>query len=196
MEVELSSPDVGGALRDLVGRLRGPDLVADIAAAVPHDVVITHDGKRLFAYAADEATLTAARSAIESVLGQEGMQASVRVSRWDDDFGRWHQTDPPASEQEQQAEDAARREADAIETRTLVVSSGKLVRAQVEASMQDWARRLGLECALIEHPHLLTTQVAFTVTGPRRRVQEFANGLRAQERATIRTETTVMLSPL
>jgi hypothetical protein len=45
-------------------------------------------------------------------------------------------------------------------------------------------------------PHLLTTQVAFTVTGPKRKVDEFAQGLRAEELATMPTERAVMLSPL
>ncbi len=62
--------------------------------------------------------------------------------------------------------------------------------------MLEWAAKLGVECKIIEHPHLLTTQVAFTVTGPRRKVEEFSQGLGAEERATIRTETGVMLSPL
>ena len=62
--------------------------------------------------------------------------------------------------------------------------------------MLDWAAQLGLECKLIEHPHLLTTQVGFTVTGPKRKVDEFSQGLAAEERTTIRTEGVVMLSPL
>ena len=49
---------------------------------------------------------------------------------------------------------------------------------------------------VIEHPHLLTRQVAFTVTGSRRKLDEFAEGLRAEELATMRTEREVMLSPL
>ena len=117
LEVELSSPEAGSALRELVGQLRGPNVVQDVEASVPHDVVITHDAKRLFAYAADAATLGSARSAIEGVLRSAAIDGSVRVSRWDDDLGRWLQTDPPASEQERQDADAARREADAIETR-------------------------------------------------------------------------------
>ena len=72
----------------------------------------------------------------------------------------------------------------------------KTKRADFDPSMLDWAERLGLQCALIEHPHLLTTQVAFTVTGPKRKIDEFAQGLRAEEIATMRTERSVMLSPL
>jgi hypothetical protein len=196
LEGELDVGDARGALRELVGRLRGPDVVKEIEATVPRDVVITHDGKLLFAYAADEATLTAARGAIEGVLGRDGIEATVRVSHWDDELDEWRQTDPPASAEEQRRRDAAKREADAIETRTLVVSSGKLIRAEFEQSMRDWADKLGLECAIVEHPHLLTTQVAFTVTGPKRKIDEFSRGLTAEQWATIRTEGSVMMSPL
>ncbi len=196
LEGELEVGDTRGTLQNLLARLRGPDLVREIEATVPHDVVITHDGKLLFAYAADEATLTAARGAIEGVLQRDGIKATVRVSHWDDELDEWHQTDPPATAQEQQLADAARRDADAIETRTLVVKSGRMIRAEFEQSMRNWADRLGLECAIIEHPHLLITQLAFTVTGPRHKIDEFSRGLAAEEWATIRTETGVMLSPL
>ncbi len=196
MQAQLQVADAGGALRELVGRLRGPDVVREVEAAVPHDVVITHDGELLFAYAADEATLAAARAAIEGVLAREGITASVRVSHWDDEADKWRQTDPPPSAEELQSEAAAERDANAPETRTLVVSYGRMIRAELEQSMRDWAEKLGLECSVVEHPHLLSTQLAFTVSGPRGKIDEFARGLRAEERATIRTETAVMLSPL
>jgi hypothetical protein len=196
LQAELDVEDSGGALHGLLGRLRGPDVVKEVEATVPHDVVVTHDGRLLFAYAADEATLAAARAGIEGVLRRDGIAASVRVSYWDDERDRWRQTDPPPTAQEQAAEAAAERASDAIETRTLVVSSGKLIRAEFEQSMNDWATRLGLECKIIEHPHMLTTQVAFTVTGPKGAIDEFAQGLAAEEQQTIRAETTVMLSPL
>ena len=197
LQAELDVGDTRSALDELIGRLRGgPDLVKEIEATLPHDVVITHDGKLLFAYAADEATLTAARSAIEGVLRRDGIKASVRISHWDDELDRWRQTDPPAPAAEKLAEDAAERDAEAIETRTMVVSSGKLIRAEFEQSMLAWADRLGLECEIIEHAHLLTTQLGFTVTGPKRKIDEFSQGLTAEERATIRAETVVMLSPL
>jgi len=197
LEAELDVEDTRGALHDLIGRLRGPDnMVKEVEATVSHDVVITHDGRLLFAYAASAAGLAAARSAIEDVLRRDGIKAGVRVSHWDDELDDWRQTDPPATAQEKLAEDAADRDADAIETRTMVATSGKLIRAEFEQTMRDWADRLGVECKIIEHPHLLTTQVAFTVTGPRRKLDEFSQGLIAEGWATTRTETAVMLSPL
>ena len=163
---------------------------------MPHDVVLTHDGRLLFAYAADKATLEAARHAIEVVLRGDGIHATVRVSHWDDELDDWRQIDPPPSAGEKQAELAANRDVEQQETRTLVATSGKLIRAEFEQTMLEWAGKLGVECKMIEHPQLLTTQVAFTVTGARRKVEEFSQGLGAEERATIRTETGVMLSHL
>jgi hypothetical protein len=196
MQAELHVAEARGALRNVVGRLRGPNMVSEIESKVSHDVVITHDGQLLFAYAFDEATLAAARSAIEHVLREDGIEASVRVSHWDEEREQWCQTDPPLSAAEQQLDEAAERDAEAIETRTLVVSSGKMIRAEFEQSMREWADRLGLECAIVEHPHILRTQVAFTVTGPKGKIDEFARGLRAEEWQTIRTEQAVMASPL
>jgi hypothetical protein len=193
---ELDVADAPGSLRGLIGRLRGSDVVKEIEGRVPHDVVITHDGKLLFAYAADEAILAEARGAIESVLAQDGIAASMRISRWDDKFDQWLQTDPPLSAEEQAAAQAAKADAETVESRTLVASSGRQVRAEFEQVMSAWADKLGLQCEIVEHPHLLSTQVAFTVTGPRRKLDEFAQGLRAEEWATIRTERTVMSSPL
>jgi hypothetical protein len=196
LEAELAAGDTRSVLHSLVGRLRGPDIVKEVEATVPHDVVITHDGKLLFAYAASEEGLAGARSAIENVLRHEEIKASLRVSHWDDQLDDWHQTDPPATAQRKLTEEAAVRDADAIETRTLVATSGKLVRTTFEQTMGEWADKLGLECKVSEHPHLLTTQVVFTVTGARRKIDEFSQGLLAEGWASVRTEEAVMFSPL
>ncbi len=106
------------------------------------------------------------------------------------------ETDPPPTVEEQRIENAAAHDAETVQTRTLVASAGKLVRATLEQSMRDWAQKLGVQCTIVEHPHLLTTQVGFTVTGPRHKIDEFTEGLRAEEMTTIRTERILMLDPL
>jgi len=55
---------------------------------------------------------------------------------------------------------------------------------------------VGSKSQFFDTATLLTTQVAFTVTGPKRKIDEFAQGLKAEEVATMRTERAVMLSPL
>ena len=207
---------LGGALEHLLGRLRGglrgdsdaggadgggsgrggSDVVREAQAAIPHDVVLTHDGSLLFAYAADQETITATRRALESVLSHDEIKASIYISHWDDALDAWRQIDPPSTGSERVREEATVRDAEAVETRTLVASSGKMIRAEFEQSMLAWAAQLGVQCETIEHPHLLTTQIGFTITGPRRKLDEFASGLKAEEAATIRAERAVMLSPL
>jgi hypothetical protein len=196
LKAELDVPDTRSALDHLLGRVHGPDVVKEVGAAVGHDAVITHDGKLLFAYAAGEAALRAARSAIENVLQRDDINASIVVSHWDDDIDEWQQTDPPLSGEAKRIDDDARRDANTVESRTLVASSGREISAEFEQSMVAWAQELGLEYEVIEHPHTLTSQVAFTVTGPKRKIDEFAQGLRAEEIATMRTERAVMMSPL
>jgi hypothetical protein len=196
LKAELDIEDRRSALDHVIGRVREPEVIKEVGEAVPHDVMITHDGNLLFAYAATNAALTSARGAIEAVLRRDGIKASVYVSHWDEGLDRWLQVDPPLGEEEMRIEESAVRDAEAIETRTMVVSTGKLVRGEVEQTMLGWAEKLGLECELIEHPHLLTSQIAFTVTGPKRRIAEFAAGLKAEELATMRTEREVILSPL
>jgi hypothetical protein len=196
LKAELDVAEHRGPLDRLVGRVRDPRVVEEIGSAVADDVVITHDGKLLFAYAASEAGLRSARDAIESVLQRDGVSASITVSHWDVARDEWRQVDPPLDAAAQQAVAESDRDADAVEARTMIASAGKLVRAEVEQSMRSYADQLGLQCEVVEHPHLLTTQVAFTVTGPRRRIDEFAAALRGEEVATMRAEREVILSPL
>ncbi|MCW3030281.1 MAG: hypothetical protein JWM66_414 [Solirubrobacterales bacterium] len=198
LQAELDAAERGGALEALVGSLRDPPALREIKANVPHDVVITHDGTLLFAYASDAATLQATREAIEAVSARDGLGvAKIRLSHWDTALDDWRHTDPgDESAREQQADAAADADATTVETRTIVASAGNLVREEFERSLLEWARELDVHCTVIEHPHLLAGQVGFTVTGTRRKLDEFADGLKAEERATIRTETAVMLSPL
>ncbi len=196
LKAELQDPQPRGALDHLLGRLRGPDVAADVAAAVDHEVAVTHDGSLLFAYAASEPALSAARAAIEGVLQRDGVGAQMWVSRWDEEREEWVQTDPPLSGEELAARDAADRDEEAVESRTLVATSGNAIRSEFEQTMVDWAQKLGLECEVIEHPHMLSTQVVFTVKGTRRALNEFTRGLAAEGTATMRTDAAVMLSPL
>jgi acylphosphatase len=198
LNADLGGSERSGVLEGLLGSLRDSSELKKIEASVPHDVVITHDGKQLFAYAADEAAIQVTRHAIEGVSERDGRGVrSIRVSHWDGKLDDWRQVDPlPTTPQEKQVAEAAERNAETVETRTLVASAGNLVRIEFERSLREWASELGVHCKVIDHPHLLSGQVAFTVTGPKRKVDEFADGLEAEERATIRTETAVMLSPL
>ena len=144
---------------------------------VPEGVAITHDGHRLFAYANSQAALAAARERITAACEDHELTATYVVSHWEDEFERWRQVDPPETAEQAQQTRAQDREGETVETQTVVCSAGKTVRDSLEQGMREYADRLGLECELVEHPHLLQTQVAFKVTGPRHKIAEFRAAL-------------------
>jgi hypothetical protein len=196
LQATLGTAVAGASPNRLSERFSSRHALHELRAGVPHDVVVTHDGDRLFAYAASESLLTSARQAIERTLSRTGVSANVRISHWDDELDDWLQTDPPPDAQQQSKRDAVRRDADSIETRTVVASAGSLIRGEFEQSLGEWAKRLGVECEVIEHRHLLSTQVGFTVTGPKRKVEEFIQGVTAEELASIRIERNVIFSQI
>jgi hypothetical protein len=185
-------------LDSLVGRVRGDseEFERDTRRTLSEDVVLTHDGSRFFAYAPSEKSIDGARAAIESVLRNEQRKAAIRVSHWDEDLRTWHQIDPPLTpaeedEAREQAEDHLRQasaEAANPETRTVVCVIGKLVRKSFEHQMLEYAESLGLECDIVEHPHLLSTQVAFKVTGATSDVEQFVGYVNVEARAGTRMD--------
>jgi hypothetical protein len=197
LQVALQLDDPKPALGGLLTRLRGESpAIGAIEASVANDIVITHDGELLFAYAASESALDGARASIEAALHDQQLDATISVSHWDDDLFDWRQVDPPLGDSQERAREHSDHTAMASETRTVVASVGREIRTDFERSLQISASELGVECAIAEHPHLLTTQVAFTVTGPHRKVEQFVAGLQAEERTTIRIGRSVMVSPL
>jgi hypothetical protein len=195
LTAELDAADRRGALDRLLGRVRGADVVGEIEKALPHDVVITHDGKMLFAYAASEDAIEAARRVIEQVLQRDGVGATIIISHWDQELDEWRQVDPPLTAEQARSEAAAELDAEALETRTLVASAGNLIRSSFEQSLLDWAQKQGLKVTVVEHPHLLSTQVLFTVSGPKHKIDEFERALRAEGTATMRADATLIVSP-
>jgi hypothetical protein len=188
----LELPAPRGFLARAVEHLHDPAGMGELRSAVAEGAVITHDGSSLFAYAAGREAIEQARSSIDAVLARDGITATCRLDHWDDGLDAWVDPDEHSPEQERR-----QRAATSPDSRTLVATVGREVREEFEQSMRNWADELGIRCEIIEqHPHLLNEQVAFTITGPARKLDEFAGGLAAEERATIRTERAVMLSPL
>jgi hypothetical protein len=182
----------------LVGQVRGDadEFERDTRSTLSEDVVLTHDGSRFFAYAPSEKSIDGARDAIESVLRDEQRQATIRLSHWDEDLRTWHQIDPPLTDDEEeharhQAEEHIRdmdAEEAEPETRTVVCVIGKLVRKSFEHQMLEYANSLGLECTIVEHPHLLSTQVAFRATGPTSEVEQFVGYVNVEAKAGTRMD--------
>jgi hypothetical protein len=133
----------------------------ELDSVVAADVVVSHNGDTLFAYANTRESIDGARRAIEARLAQGGVAADVDVSRWDGAGARWVDPDAPPADAP-----APGSPSDPIVTRTFVESAGRLVRNLVETTVAADARERGVELSIVEHPHLLRTQLAFTLTGP------------------------------
>jgi hypothetical protein len=189
---ELGPEATHRSLASLIGR--DASLRGDVDSSVPKDVVVTHDGERLFAYAADSATIEAARRSIETALARDGVSAALTLSHWDPSCDEWVAVGP--EDAISAAPPAPKPEPGPTQTRTLVATAGREIRVEFEQVMSNFAAEHGIGCEIVEHPHLLTTQVAFHVTGPAHKLDEFAAALKAEGWATILTETSVMTSPL
>jgi hypothetical protein len=191
LSADLGDGASGGRLQGLIAGRHEAHAADDAQQAVGRDVVVTHDGNRLFAYAASREAIEDARAKLQAALARDGLETVLALSTWSDAHNAWIDPDvqPPRST-------AGPAGAGSPATRTYVVTLGRWVREEVEQSLSSWAAHLGVSCEIVEHPHLLSSQAAFTVTGPAEKLDEFAAALKAEERATIRTETAVMASPL
>ena len=177
----------------------------ELEPLISHAVVLSYDNDTLFAYANTQEEIMRARAAVEHELASDGLSATLLISHWDPelgDLGDWHQVDPPLDadglghevrERDQHTLEEARGER--VETRTVAITSGKMVRNWFETTVADEAREAGVELSIVEHPHLLTTQIAFTLTGPTAKVDGVIEDLRDRAGNATRLET-AYLTPL
>ncbi|HEY1777756.1 MAG TPA: hypothetical protein VGG41_16490 [Solirubrobacteraceae bacterium] len=171
----------------------------ELEPLVAQDVVLSYNEDTLFAYANTEDAIREVRRAVEHQLASESISAKIVVSHWDDDLGEvgdWHQVDPPEDssiaaleEDERHEHELAQQRAERVVTRTFVVKSGRLMHDYFEGTAQAEAKEAGVELSFTEHPHLLTTQIAFTVTGPGAKVDDVIGDMKARAGALTRFES-------
>jgi hypothetical protein len=168
----------------------------DANATIPEGVVLDRDDETLFAYANTRAAIDETRRAIERVLADDDVSAGVTLSHWDGATSDWRQIEPSpdaaelAREAEEDRENAAAVQlAGTIVTRTVAETAGKLVRNFFETTVANEARARGVKLSIVEHPHLLTTQIAFTLTGPSEAVDEVIVDLQARAQGITRIES-------
>jgi hypothetical protein len=171
----------------------------ELKPLISEDVGLSYDESTLFAYANTREAIDETRRAIEHQLASDGLSATVRIDHWDDalgDVGDWDQVDPPpdgagrAREAGEREEHRVHEAGEAVvETRTVAITSGRMVRNWFEKTVADEARELGVELSIVEHPHLLTTQIAFTLTGPTGMVDTVVEDLAQRAGAVTRLET-------
>jgi hypothetical protein len=189
--------------RGLTARLReARHFERELEPLIGTDVVLSADDEKLFAYANTKEAVEETRRALEHQLASEGRCAVICISHWDDDDGEWLQVDPPPGPQELEREHKQEEEHDAelarearVVTRSVAITSGKMARNWFETTVADEARELGVELSIVEHPHLLRTQIVFTLTGPAGKVEEVIADMQDRAGAATRLET-AYLTPI
>jgi hypothetical protein len=157
----------------LHARLRGArHFERELDPLIADDVVLSFDDDTVFAYANTSASIEEVRRAVERQLAQDGLTADIHVAHWDDGSEVWlapGEAPPRADPAIHAGEDGAAPEPsadDPIVTRTYAETSGRIVRNYFENIVAGEAQSRGVKLSIVEHPHLLTTQLAFNLTGP------------------------------
>src|ERR1700730_15153254 len=185
--------DIADAQGLLAGIREAGYLKREMKDQIGPDVVLSSDDDTVFAYANTRGAIDAARAALEDHLAQEGRHPTTPTSHGAEARDEWRAVDPPPDPAEverehgEELEHAAEAERDArVETRTVAITSGKMVRNWFETTVADEARELGVELAIVEHPHLLSTQIVFTLTGPRGKIDQVIGDMRDRAGAATR----------
>jgi hypothetical protein len=74
------------------------EVLGDVEHLLAHRVVLSHDGPRIFAYAATRSAADAAQRALIRFLDQHGLQGTVTLNRWHPVEERWEDADVPLPE--------------------------------------------------------------------------------------------------
>lgn len=173
--------------RSLVGgpRVDEEAVIEQARAQLGPEVVLTAHGRTVIAYTGDRRSLELARTTIESALLAHGHHLPAVIEHWQEDEQAWLAPQsvpgqrPPALLAEQ-------------EHRTLVCEAGNLERDLFEQDIANFAAQRRLSCRVVEHRHLLRSQVAFDVSGPPAQLDAMAAYLKQEARRTIRVDPGVL----
>jgi hypothetical protein len=92
LQIDLEDSGAAGKTADL---LRSADLELDLKGDVDQRVAVSHEGERIFLYAADRAPLDQAQTAIRKFLDDKGWQATLDLRHWHPAADAWEDPDKP-----------------------------------------------------------------------------------------------------
>lgn len=107
VEAELGEEGHGLSLGE---RLRTLDLDDEARERLGDRVVVTRDGSRMFLYARTAEEASAASQVIETLAGEEGIEAQTELTRWDEEVDAWVSTEGSDAGRPADAEDAGEAE--------------------------------------------------------------------------------------
>jgi hypothetical protein len=186
VEVELDDEAHGYPLRE---RLRALNVDDEARGRLGEHVVVTRDGSRVFAYTSTEPHAREAERVIHELVGNEGLTADIRVTRWHPVAEEWRDASVPlpATPADEEREYDER---EAVETQE-VLADGEfdwhvVAELRTRDGARDLARRLSQEGLPAKRRWRYVTIGAVT----EERAEELAERLRGElgESADVRVD--------
>jgi hypothetical protein len=103
LQIDLDDDGISGEVAD---HLRAAELEQELAVDLKDEIIVSHEGERIFLYAGTREPLDWVRGVVEKFLGDKGWTATLELRRWHPTAEEWEDPDAalPATEEEKAAE--------------------------------------------------------------------------------------------
>jgi hypothetical protein len=103
LQIDLDDDGVGGEVAD---HLRAAELEGELEHDLRDEIIVSHEGERIFLYAGTREPLDWVRGVVEKFLGDKGWEAKLELRRWHHEAEDWEDPDAPlpVTDAERQAE--------------------------------------------------------------------------------------------
>lgn len=92
LQIDLDDDGVSGKVADL---MRSEELERELAIDLKDAVIVSHEGERIFLYAATREPLDMVRGKVEEFLGSEGWEAEIQLRHWHPVADEWEDPESP-----------------------------------------------------------------------------------------------------
>jgi hypothetical protein len=92
LQIDLDDDGVGGSVADL---LRSDEMKHELEVDLKDMVIVSHEGERIFLYAATREPLDMVRGVTENFLAEKGWKATIELRHWHHEAEAWEDPDAP-----------------------------------------------------------------------------------------------------
>jgi hypothetical protein len=92
LQIDLDDDGIGGEVAD---HLRASELLGELEHDLKGQVIVSHEGERIFLYAATRRPLDWVQGVVEKFLADKGWTATIELRRWHHEAEEWEDPDKP-----------------------------------------------------------------------------------------------------
>jgi hypothetical protein len=92
LQIDLDDDGIGGEVAD---HLRAAELEKELEVDLKDEVIVSHEGERIFLYAGTRKPLDWVRGVVEKFLADKGWTANLELRRWHQTAEDWEDPDAP-----------------------------------------------------------------------------------------------------